>query len=164
MAGGLPKLLDKAFAIGFLAPALLAVLAVAWIFPGLTVLDPVRNLSASEKSLTDLTYEYFPEAQAIDLEDFWPPDRILSTMQAIGFVAISVSPEHRRFEQDLRAWLDMVRRRDLNSQLMAISDRAYKHGIARLEDELADGGSAHVRTDHLCLLTIQGDKSVTFSR
>jgi hypothetical protein len=29
---------------------------VACIFPGVTVLDPVRNLSASEKSLTDLTY------------------------------------------------------------------------------------------------------------
>jgi SAM-dependent methyltransferase len=105
-----------------------------------------------------LYYEYFPDAQTIDLEDFWPLDTTVSTMQTIGFVAISTEPEHIRFEQDLRVWLDMVRRRDLNSQLMAISDRAYEDGIARLERKLADAGTAQVRTDHLCLLTIRGDK------
>jgi hypothetical protein len=52
----------------------------------------------------------------------------------------------------------MVRRRDLNSQLMAISDRAYEDGIARLERQLADGGATQVRTDHICLLTIRADK------
>jgi ubiquinone/menaquinone biosynthesis C-methylase UbiE len=105
-----------------------------------------------------LYYEYFPEAQTIDLEDFWPPDTIVSTMQAIGFVAILAVPEHIRFEQDLRVWLDMLRRRDMNSQLLAISDRAYEEGIARLERQLAYGGAPQVRTDHLCLLTIRGDK------
>jgi len=92
----------------------------------------MRNLCPQEHP-DWLYYEYFPEAQTIDLEDFWPLDRIISTIQAVGFVAISAAPEHIRFEQDLRVWLDMVRRRDLNSQLMAISDRAYKDGIARLE-------------------------------
>jgi ubiquinone/menaquinone biosynthesis C-methylase UbiE len=117
----------------------------------------MRNLCPQEHP-DWLYYEYFPAAQTIDLEDFWPPDTIASTMQTIGFVAISVAPEHIRFEQDLRVWLDMVRRRDLNSQLMAISDRAYRGGIARLRRELADAGAARVRTDHLCLLTIRGDK------
>jgi len=117
----------------------------------------MRNLCPQEHP-DWLYYEYFPEAQTIDLEDFWPSDRIISTMQAVGFVAISAAPEYIRFEQDLRVWLDMVRRRDLNSQLMAISDRAYEDGIARLERELADGGTAQVRNDHLCLLTIHGDK------
>jgi hypothetical protein len=63
-----------------------------------------------------------------------------------------------RFEQDLHAWLDMVRRRDLDSQLVAISDRAYEEGIARLERELVDPRAAQVRTDHLCLLTLRADK------
>jgi ubiquinone/menaquinone biosynthesis C-methylase UbiE len=117
----------------------------------------MRNLCPQE-SPDWLYYEYFPEAQTIDLEDFWPPDTIISTMETIGFVAVSAVPEHIRFEQDLRLWLDMVRRRDFNSQLMAISHRAYEDGIARLERQLADGGSAQVRTDHLCLLTIRGDK------
>ena len=117
----------------------------------------MRNLCPHEHP-DWLYYEYFPEAQTIDLEDFWSTDTILSTMQAIGFVAILAVPEHIRFEQDLRIWLDMIRRRDLNSQLLAISDRAYEEGIARLERQLAYGGAAQMRTDHLCLLTIRGDK------
>jgi hypothetical protein len=91
-----------------------------------------------------LYYEYFPEAQTIDLQDFWSPDTIVS-MRATGFVAISVEPEHIRFDQDLRVWLDMVQRRDLNSQLMAISDRVYQGGIARLTRELAEGSAPRVR-------------------
>lgn len=79
-------------------------------------------------------------------------------VQAIGFAAISAVPEHIRFEQDLRVSLDMVRRRDLNSQLLAISDRVYEEGIARLERQLAYGGAAQMRTDHICLLTIRGDR------
>ena len=105
-----------------------------------------------------LYYEYFPDAQTIDLADFWPLDTIVSTMQTIGFVAITATPEHMRFEQDLRLWLDMIRRRDLNSQLMAISDRAYEAGIARLERELSDAPAAQMRTDHLCLLTLRAEK------
>jgi SAM-dependent methyltransferase len=117
----------------------------------------MRNLCPQEHP-DWLFYEYFPEAQIIDLEDFWPPDTTVSTMQAIGFIGVSVALEHLRFEQDLRVWLDMVRRRDLNSQLMAISDRAYEEGITRLERQLADGGSSQARSDHLCLLNIRGDK------
>jgi hypothetical protein len=56
MIGSLPKLLDKNFIIGFFLPALLVIVSVAWTFPSLTVLDPVRKLGASEKALTDVTY------------------------------------------------------------------------------------------------------------
>ena len=79
-------------------------------------------------------------------------------MVTAGFLAVSVEREHVRFEQDLRVWLGMVRRRDLNSELMAISDRAYEDGIGRLERELADVSAPQVRSDHLCLMTIRGDK------
>ena len=82
----------------------------------------------------------------------------MATMEAIGFAAVTVELEHLRFEQDLRVWLDTVRRRDTNSQLMAISDRAYAAGIHRLERELADANEPRVRADHLCLITIRGDK------
>jgi ubiquinone/menaquinone biosynthesis C-methylase UbiE len=117
----------------------------------------MRNLCPQE-SPHWLCYENFSQARTIDLEDFWPPDTIVSTMETIGFVAVSAVPEYIHVEQDLRVWLDMVRRRDFNSQLMAISDRAYEDGIARLERQMADGGSARVRTERLCLLTIRGDK------
>lgn len=117
----------------------------------------MRNLCPQEHPEW-LYYDYFPEVQIIDLKDFWPPDMIVSTMQAIDFVAISVAPEHIRFEQDLRVSLGRVRRRNVNSQLMAISDRPYEEGVARLEREPLDGSFAPVRTDPLCLLTIRGDK------
>jgi hypothetical protein len=58
----------------------------------------------------------------------------------------------------LRVWLNTVRRRDTNSQLMAISDRGYQKGIERLEAELAEADAPKVRTDHVCLITIRGEK------
>ncbi|MGH7116969.1 MAG: hypothetical protein ACREE9_21055 [Stellaceae bacterium] len=56
MLGSLPKLFDKNFVIGFYLPTLLALIATAWAFPNLTVLDSVRSLSVSEKKLEDITY------------------------------------------------------------------------------------------------------------
>jgi hypothetical protein len=54
--GSLPKLFDKNFVIGFYLPTLLAVIASAWAFPSVPLLDKVRSLEASEKVLGDLTY------------------------------------------------------------------------------------------------------------
>ena len=63
-----------------------------------------------------LYYEYFPQAHTIDLEDFWPPEKIVTTMEATGFARVTVELEHLRFAQDLCVWLDAVRRRDSNSR------------------------------------------------
>jgi Major Facilitator Superfamily len=41
---------------------------------------------------------------------------------------------------------------------LAISDTAYEGGIRRLEREMADKSAPQVRADHLCLLTIRGDR------
>jgi hypothetical protein len=54
--------------------------------------------------------------------------------------------------------LAVVRRRDTCSQLMAIPEAAYAAGLHRLEAELADGDTRPIRPDHLCLVTIRGDK------
>lgn len=117
----------------------------------------IRNLCPQEHP-DWLYYDYFPEAHALDLEDFWSHEMIVMTMKAIGFAAVSVEHEHVRLEQDLRAWLDTVRRRDTNSQLMAISDHAYEAGMRRLERELSEPDAPRTRADHLCLLTVRGDK------
>ena len=117
----------------------------------------MRNLCPQEHP-DWLYYDYFPEALVIDLADFWPPETTLAMMEAIGFAAVTVELEHLRFVQELRVWLDTVRRRDTNSQLMAISDRAYEAGINRLEREVAGVDKPQVRADHLCLITIRGDK------
>jgi ubiquinone/menaquinone biosynthesis C-methylase UbiE len=117
----------------------------------------IRNLCPHEHP-DWLYYDYFPEDRQIDLADFWPPETVVARMEAIGFTAVAVEFEHLRFEQDLRAWLNMVRRRDTNSQLMAISDRDYQKGIERLEAELADADAPKVRADHVCLITIRGER------
>jgi ubiquinone/menaquinone biosynthesis C-methylase UbiE len=117
----------------------------------------IRNLCPQEHR-DWLYYEYFPQALAIDLADFWPPETIEATMAAIGFRAVTVEREHLRLEQDLRAWHRTVLRRDTNSQLLAISDAAYETGIRRLEHELEDANGPVIRVDHLCFVTIRGDK------
>lgn len=103
-----------------------------------------------------LYYEYFPEALGVDLRDFWPPDKIIAIMKAVGFVGISADYRHLRFEQDMTAWLAVVRRRDTCSQLQAISERAYRAGLERLAHDIADPGQPRSQPDRLCLLTIGG--------
>jgi ubiquinone/menaquinone biosynthesis C-methylase UbiE len=117
----------------------------------------MRNLCPQEHP-DWLYYKYFPEAQTLDLADFWPHETIVATMGRTGFTAVTVEFEHLRFDQDLAVWLAMVRQRELNSQLMAISDAAYEAGICRLEKEVQERNVPHLRADHLCLLTIRGER------
>jgi SAM-dependent methyltransferase len=116
----------------------------------------LRNLCPQE-SPDWLYYEYFPEAEIVDLKDFWPPEAIVATMEGAGFAPVTVAYEHVHFEQNLREWLAIVRRRDICSQLQAISDAAYTTGIRRLEQDVSDAGPTATRPDHLCLITIRGD-------
>ncbi|MBV8095659.1 MAG: methyltransferase domain-containing protein [Acetobacteraceae bacterium] len=117
----------------------------------------LRNLCPQESS-DWLYYEYFPEAQRADLRDFWPPAAVVASMEGIGFATVSMDYEHLHFEQDLPQWIEIVRRRDTCSQLLAITDTAYEAGLRRLERELEQGTTPQRRADHLCLLTIRGDK------
>ena len=117
----------------------------------------LRNLCPQECA-DWLYYDYFPEARAIDLEDFWPPQTIMAEIDLTGFVAVTAEREHLHFEQDLAVWLDTVRRRDTCSQLLAITDAAYEAGLSRLTHELADRSRPLLRHDHLCLITIRGEK------
>jgi hypothetical protein len=57
-------------------------------------------------------------------------------MEAIGFTAVTLEYEHLHFQQNLSAWIEIVRRRDTCSQLLAIPDTAYEAGIRRLEREV----------------------------
>jgi len=117
----------------------------------------LRNLCPQE-SPDWLYYDYFPEAQARDLEDFWPPGAVIAAMHDCGFAAVSAEREHRHFDQNLLSWLETVQRRDTCSQLLAISDAAYEAGLRRLSQELAGRNGPVLRDDHLCLVTIRGEK------
>ncbi len=67
----------------------------------------LRNLSPQECA-DWLYYAYFPEAHAIDLADFWPPEAVVAVLEATGFVAVTVERQHLRYAQNLRVWLDTV--------------------------------------------------------
>jgi SAM-dependent methyltransferase len=117
----------------------------------------LRNLCPQESS-DWLYYEYFPEAQLADLRDFWPPGAVIAVMEGIGFTMVTMSYEHLHFEQELREWVEVVRRRETCSQLLAITDTAYAAGLRRLERELEQATAPQRRADHLCLMTIRGEK------
>jgi ubiquinone/menaquinone biosynthesis C-methylase UbiE len=118
----------------------------------------MRNLCPQESG-DWLYYRYFPQAQLVDLQDFWPVDAVLAVMEAAAFVAVAAEYEHIRFAQNLQAWLATVRRRETCSQLQAISDAAYRAGVERLESDIADAGAPQSLNDHLCLVTICGAAS-----
>jgi ubiquinone/menaquinone biosynthesis C-methylase UbiE len=109
-------------------------------------------------SLDWLYYDYFPEALTRDLADFWPPEAIVAEMTATGFADVVVDRDHRRNERNLATFLEGLRRRDRNSQLLTLSDTAYEAGLRRLESELADPSAPRSRADHLCFVTVRGDK------
>jgi SAM-dependent methyltransferase len=105
-----------------------------------------------------LYYDYFPEARVRDFEDFWTPDAVISAMHDCGFGPVGAEREHLNFEEDLLPWLETVQRRDTCSQLLAISDNAYEAGLRRLTHELAGRSGPVLRDNHLCLVTIRGEK------
>jgi hypothetical protein len=79
-------------------------------------------------------------------------------MHSAGFADVTIEPQHLRSDRDLAALLAQVRQRGNNSQLLTLSDPAYDAGLRRLERELRDPRAAHTRPDHLCFITIRGDK------
>ena len=103
-------------------------------------------------------YAYFPEAAARDLADFWPAERMTTEMQAAGFLAVTLERTHIRFDHDLAEFLGTARRRENNSQLITLSDAAYAAGLNAIERDINDPGVPRARPDHLCFVTIRGDK------
>ena len=94
----------------------------------------------------------------IDLEDFWSPESITAEMDNAGFGTLEVEREHLRFEQDLRVWVDEVRRRATCSQRLTITDTAYQAGLRRLTEELAAQSGPLLRENHICVMTVRGAK------
>jgi ubiquinone/menaquinone biosynthesis C-methylase UbiE len=105
-----------------------------------------------------LYYSYFPEAKARDLADFWPPATIASEMAAGGFVRIGVERRHLHFDHDLAQLLVAVQHRERNSQLLSLSAVAYEAGLRRIERDLDNPQTPQVRADHLCFVTVRGDR------
>lgn len=105
-----------------------------------------------------LYYAYFPEAKTRDFADFWPPDVIVSEMTATGFAGVAVARLHVQRERDLAELLSAVRFRERNSQLLSLSDTAYADGLRRIERDLDDPQTPEMHADHLCFVTMRGDR------
>lgn len=105
-----------------------------------------------------LYYVYFPAAYATDLRDFWPPETIRRVMERCGFQGVQSALVHHRSLQDLRAFLVTVRRRDTCSQLVNLPESAYEAGIRQLEGEVREATGPRQRPDHVCVLTMRGEK------
>jgi ubiquinone/menaquinone biosynthesis C-methylase UbiE len=103
-------------------------------------------------------YEYFPAARAADAKDFWPVVRLIAIMKEVGFLSVKAEYEHIRTKRDLSNWYPRLLCRHICSQLQAISDAEYEAGLRRLKAELVDPDTLQVRDDHLCLVTIRGER------
>jgi len=108
-------------------------------------------------------YPYFPEAWDRDLADFWPSRRLVAEMRRAGFAPVTTKREHLRFDHNLADFRATACRRENNSQLLTLSDAAYGAGIRRIERDLAAADGSRSYADHLCFLTVQGDKPVTIA-
>jgi hypothetical protein len=105
-----------------------------------------------------LYYAYFPEAKTRDFADFWPPDAIASEMKATGFAGVEVARRHLHRERGLAELLSAVRFRERNSQLLSLSDAAYAAGLRRIERDLDDPRTPNMRVEHLCFVTVRGNR------
>jgi len=105
-----------------------------------------------------LYYTYFSATYAIDLQDFWPPETISQAMERCGFQGVQIALVHHRSIQDLRAFLMTARRRDTCSQLVTLPDEAYETGIRQLEREIREATGPCHRPDHVCVMTMRGEK------
>ena len=105
-------------------------------------------------------YQYFPDALALDGEDFLPVDRFVDLMTDTGFQHVSVRREDRPTWRDMQQFLAFASARHRASQLMAISDEAYSAGLQNLERAAtthADETGVRFMSEFV-VVTISGDK------
>ena len=113
-------------------------------------------LSAGVRRLAVL--RLFPGGETRDFADFWPPNAIVSELNATGFAGVEVARRHVHRERDLAELLSALQFRERNSQLLSLSDAAYEAGLRRIERDLDNPQRPKVRSDHLCFVTVRGDR------
>lgn len=107
-----------------------------------------------------LVYRYFPEARALDQQDFLPVERFVALMRDVGFQDVDARYTDLSRDEALHEFLAYASTRHRASQLMAISDAAYEAGLDQLKQVLAQAGTRTVvEPSAFVLVTIVGDKS-----
>ena len=108
-----------------------------------------------------IIYRYFPEAFALDQQDFVPVDQFVSLMHEAGFQDVRVARDELTRQESVGTFLEFATTRHRASQLMAISDEAYTAGLRRVRAALAEGRDQEVFVrSEFVLVTIVGHKAL----
>lgn len=98
-------------------------------------------------------YRYFPETRALDARDYLSVADHLRMLEAAGFHGVVHALDVRSTRRSLQDFRAYVKRRDVTSELLAISDAAYATGLARIDSDLRQGTGEI--DDAVCLLTVR---------
>ena len=106
-----------------------------------------------------LIYQYFPEAQALDHQDFVPVEEFVGLMNAAGFANVMARHVDASKNEPLREFQAFAVDRHRTSQLLAISDEGYTAGMRRLERavESAPRDAVACRSEFV-RITVMGDR------
>ncbi len=105
-----------------------------------------------------IVYRFFPASQRRDHQDCLPEDRLVALLRQVGFRRIHVRRQLDRGQKTVAEFLAYASQRHRTSQLIAIPDRDYNEGLARIEESFSrDGGDTCVPTE-LCRIWILADK------
>jgi SAM-dependent methyltransferase len=105
-------------------------------------------------------YRFFPEALAIDREDFLPVADLVSLLGSAGFGHVRASRRSLPTEERYEDFVALLTERHRASQLMAIPDAAYAAGLDRVR-AAADAAAAEGRQafeSEFVLVTISADR------
>ncbi len=110
-------------------------------------------------------YRFFPEARALDEADFLHAEALGALMREVGFEDVEVTRHASPATQDLREFLAYAGQRHRASQMRAISDEAYAHGLQAIRDAIRDAlarapNAPPVITSEFCLAHVTGSKPV----
>lgn len=75
-------------------------------------------------------YRFFPSAQVIDQQRFWPADKLVAALEARG-LRVDARIEHNPRQQIAKDLLSRAEMR-VTSQLAVIDEELYQEGLARV--------------------------------
>ncbi len=107
-----------------------------------------------------ILYHYFPEAQAMDHQDFIPVPEFQALMQQIGYQNIQVEHQRRATKEPIKAFLEFAQQRYRTSHFIALSDRDYETGLNRVAQDVSDYGDTFSRDSESCVVRIKGIKDL----
>jgi len=86
-------------------------------------------------------YRFFPEAWAIDQEDFLELNELETLFENEGFSRVQLNQNRIDLKMTIRKLFESVKRRDSVSQLQAISDKSFENGVKNLKDFMEKNNS-----------------------